>query len=175
MPPETVGEAKREQQGARPSKAARFTPKQPSEPPGIPVYAQTNYGEENLFDARERTEVKGKTVISPDEDLDAVINMETTVEDQAGGRSAEEMDVLRRKQAFLQNLSGMVEGYAQHNIQMQEAFIDTMENEVGGIENFSIRLVCSAVGDRSVNFLKANNAGFICNVAMVMIFGVHEA
>ena len=126
MPPETVGEAEREQQGAKPSKAARLTPRQPSDPPGIPVFAQTNYGEENLFDARERTEVKGKTVISPDEDLDAVINMETTVEDQAGGKSAEEMNVLRRKQAFLQNLSNMVEGYAQHNIDKQESSLTAL-------------------------------------------------
>ena len=91
--------------------------------------------------------MKGKTVISPDEDLDAVINMETTVEDQAGGKSAEEMNVLRRKQAFLQNLNNMVEGYAQRNIYKQEEFIDRIENEIGGIDNFSERLVGAAIGD----------------------------
>ena len=127
MPPEMVGEASQEQQGARPSKAPRFIPQQPSDPPGIPVFSSTNYEEEDLFDAKGKTEVNGKTVLKPEEDPEAVINMETTAGDQAGGKSAREVEIIKCKQAFLNNIYNLVEGYAQHSVRMQETHIDHME------------------------------------------------
>ena len=79
------------------------------------------------------------------------------------------MNVLRRKQAFLQNLSNMVEGYAQHNIYKQEEFIDRIENEIGGIDNFSERLVGAAIGDNRGDFLEANNPEFVRSIAIALV------
>ena len=133
------------------------------------MYAQPNYEEQVIDDVREQTEVNCKVVTNPDEDLDDAINMETTAEDQAEGNTAEEMNVLNRKQAFLSNFHGMLEGYAQHTIYKQEEFIDRIENEFGGIENFSARLVGTAVGDNKGDFLEANNPEFVRCVAIALV------
>ena len=113
MPPETDGQQFKDEEGQtkiRPSKAGALTPQQPSEPPGIPVFAQPNYEEQAVYDVREQTVVLDRVVISPDEDLAAVINMETAVADQAEGKSAAEVNVHKGKQAFLSNVNGMLEG-----------------------------------------------------------------
>ena len=74
--------------------------------------------------------------------------------DQADGKSVEDMNILGRKQSFLSNVHGMLDGYAQHGPFDQEEFIDRMEERLGGVDNFSARLVGTAIGYAGGTYLE---------------------
>ena len=49
--------------------------------------------------------MNGQTILTPAADLSTILHKGTTAGDQAGGKSVEEMNVLRAKQEFFQNFN----------------------------------------------------------------------